>query len=50
MYIIFPKINPIIFSIGPFTARWYGLMYVISFIFALLYGKKLLKKNKKKSK
>jgi len=45
MYINFPQFNPIIFSIGPFSAHWYGLMYVISFIFALFYGKKILKKK-----
>lgn len=47
MYINFPKFNPIIFSIGPFSAHWYGFMYVISFIFAIIYGKKLLKKKNK---
>ncbi|MXP51214.1 prolipoprotein diacylglyceryl transferase [Pantoea sp. SoEX] len=31
----FPKINPIIFSIGPISFRWYGLMYLIGLIFAL---------------
>lgn len=25
----YPEISPIIFSIGPFAIRWYGLMYVI---------------------
>ncbi|QCI22285.1 prolipoprotein diacylglyceryl transferase [Buchnera aphidicola] len=46
MYIIFPKLNPIIFSIGPISARWYGFMYFISLIFALWYGKKIALKNK----
>lgn len=46
MYIHLPKFNPIIFSIGPFSAHWYGFMYVISFVFAIFYSKKLLKKNK----
>ncbi|CAL4325067.1 Phosphatidylglycerol--prolipoprotein diacylglyceryl transferase [Buchnera aphidicola (Protaphis terricola)] len=48
MYITFPKLNPIIFSIGPLSIRWYGLMYVISFIFAFFYGKKYLKKKNNK--
>ncbi|ADP67410.1 prolipoprotein diacylglyceryl transferase [Buchnera aphidicola] len=47
MYIFFPKLNPIIFTIGPVSARWYGFMYVISFLFAMWYGKKCSIKNKK---
>ncbi|MEO5668464.1 MAG: prolipoprotein diacylglyceryl transferase [Bdellovibrionota bacterium] len=31
--IAYPKISPEIFSIGPITLRWYGMMYVIGFIF-----------------
>jgi phosphatidylglycerol---prolipoprotein diacylglyceryl transferase len=27
----YPEIDPIIFSVGPFAVRWYGLMYVIGF-------------------
>lgn len=30
----FPEIDPIIFSIGFIKIRWYGLMYVIAFLFA----------------
>ncbi|WP_425619586.1 prolipoprotein diacylglyceryl transferase [Buchnera aphidicola] len=45
MYIFSPKFNPIIFSIGPISAHWYGFMYVISFIFATWYTK-YNKKNK----
>lgn len=48
MYIFFPDLNPVIFTIGPISARWYGLMYIISFLFAMWYGKKLNIKNKKK--
>ena len=29
--------NPIIFQIGPFQARWYGLMYSITFLLAFFY-------------
>ncbi|XCN74688.1 MAG: prolipoprotein diacylglyceryl transferase [Candidatus Electrothrix aestuarii] len=28
----FPKIDPILFSLGPFHVRWYGLMYIIGFV------------------
>ena len=50
MYINLPKFNPIIFSIGPFSARWYGFMYVLSFIFAICYAKKMIKKKQIKLK
>lgn len=33
-YIMFPQIDPVIFSIGPVSVRWYGLMYVIAFVLA----------------
>lgn len=28
----YPDIDPIIFSIGPVSVRWYGLMYVLGFV------------------
>jgi phosphatidylglycerol:prolipoprotein diacylglycerol transferase len=30
--ITYPHFNPIIFSIGPLSVRWYGLMYVCGFV------------------
>ncbi|WAI11627.1 MAG: prolipoprotein diacylglyceryl transferase [Buchnera aphidicola (Macrosiphum albifrons)] len=48
MYIFFPNLNPIIFTIGPISAHWYGFMYIISFLFAMWYGKKRSMKNTKK--
>ncbi|SVB29943.1 uncharacterized protein METZ01_LOCUS182797 [marine metagenome] len=30
----YPEIDPIIFAVGPFAVRWYGLMYVIGFVAA----------------
>ncbi|MGP1924459.1 MAG: prolipoprotein diacylglyceryl transferase [Arsenophonus sp. NEOnobi-MAG3] len=39
-YIIFPNIDPIIFSIGPVVLHWYGLMYLIGFVFALWLAKR----------
>jgi len=43
---MFPNFNPIIFNIGPISARWYGLMYFFSLVFAVWYGKKKVLKNK----
>jgi phosphatidylglycerol:prolipoprotein diacylglycerol transferase len=30
--ILYPKIDPVLFSIGPIHVRWYGVMYVLGFI------------------
>jgi phosphatidylglycerol:prolipoprotein diacylglycerol transferase len=32
---IFPHIDPIIFSIGPIAVRWYGMMYLLGFVGAI---------------
>lgn len=34
-YLKFPEFDPIIFSVGPLSLRWYGLMYLLGFLFAL---------------
>ncbi|CAH0526795.1 prolipoprotein diacylglyceryl transferase [Vibrio hippocampi] len=34
-YIEFPNIDPVLFEIGPVSIRWYGLMYLVGFIFAM---------------
>ena len=41
-------INPIIASIGPFEIRWYGMMYVLSFIFLYFMIGFLVKRKKVK--
>ncbi|NBI42619.1 prolipoprotein diacylglyceryl transferase [[Haemophilus] felis] len=33
-FLAFPNFDPVIFEIGPIGLRWYGLMYLIGFIFA----------------
>ena len=41
-FYVFPHIDPVIFSIGPVSLRWYGLMYLIGFVAAFwLAGKRL---------
>lgn len=34
-FIEFPQIDPVLISIGPLSIRWYGLMYLLGFLFAL---------------
>ncbi|OOE88415.1 prolipoprotein diacylglyceryl transferase [Salinivibrio sharmensis] len=34
-YITFPSIDPILIELGPIAVRWYGLMYLLGFVFAL---------------
>lgn len=46
--LIYPKIDPVIFQIGPFAIRWYGLMYIISYIVCLFLCKYQLKERSKK--
>lgn len=43
-FLTFPQIDPIIFSIGPISLRWYGLMYLIGFGFAYWLGMRRAKK------
>lgn len=36
------SLNPVIFTIGPLSVRWYGLAYVFGFLFAWWYYSKVL--------
>ena len=31
---IYQSIDPVLFAFGPFTVRWYGVAYVLGFVFA----------------
>lgn len=37
--LMYPTFNPVAFSLGPLKVHWYGLMYLLSFLF-FLYGAK----------
>ena len=41
-YITFPTIDPVIFSLGPLSLRWYGLMYLVGFVAAFVLANKRL--------
>jgi phosphatidylglycerol:prolipoprotein diacylglycerol transferase len=43
----FPNIDPVFLHLGPVQLRWYGLMYMISFIVGYFMLKRLAKKKKK---
>ena len=40
----YPTIDPVIFSIGPVSIRWYGLAYVVAFATCFLLGQYRIKK------
>lgn len=44
-FLQFPIIDPIIFSIGPVALRWYGMMYLIGFVGAMLIANKAADKS-----
>lgn len=44
-FLQFPVIDPIIFSIGPIALRWYGMMYLIGFLGAMLIANKAADKS-----
>lgn len=39
-FLQFPVIDPIIFSIGPISLRWYGTMYLVGFLAAMFMANK----------
>tara|TARA_R110002072_G_scaffold37634_1_gene109803 strand:- start:1568 stop:2398 length:831 start_codon:yes stop_codon:yes gene_type:complete len=43
----YPDINPVAFSIGSIQIRWYGISYIIAFVFTLLLGAYKIRKARK---
>ena len=37
--LVHPQFDPVAFSFGPLAVRWYGLMYLLAFVFVILLGK-----------
>ncbi len=37
----FPRIDPVIFSVGPLSVHWYGLAYVVGILFAWWYARRI---------
>jgi phosphatidylglycerol---prolipoprotein diacylglyceryl transferase len=42
--LVHPNFDPIAFSIGPLSVRWYGLMYLVGFATAYLLGRHRIKR------
>ena len=42
--LMYPKLNPVALSIGPLKIHWYGIMYVLGFLFFIYAGKWRIKK------
>jgi len=45
IYLSFPSISPVIFSLGPLDIRWYSIAYIIGFLFAWRYIRYLSEKK-----
>lgn len=37
--LMYPHLNPVAFSLGPLKVHWYGIMYMLGFLFFLYLGK-----------
>ena len=42
--LMYPQFDPVALSLGPVKFHWYGLMYVLSFMFFLYAGKWRIRK------
>lgn len=42
-FFIYPKFDPVLFSLGPISLHWYGIMYLLGFGFAYWLGAKRAK-------
>ena len=42
----FPEIDPVFLRLGPVQLRWYGLMYMVSFIIGYFLLKSLAKQRR----
>ncbi|AIN47465.1 prolipoprotein diacylglyceryl transferase [Candidatus Palibaumannia cicadellinicola] len=43
-YLSFPQIDPVLFSLGPVSLHWYGMMYLVGFLFAMWMGMRYVNK------
>lgn len=43
--LVHPQIDPVAISLGPLSIHWYGLMYLIGFVFFIILGRYRIKRN-----
>lgn len=43
--LLHPQFDPVAFSLGPLSVRWYGLMYLLAFVQFILLGRYRIKKS-----
>jgi len=43
--LVHPQIDPVAISVGPLSIHWYGLMYLIGFVFFIILGRYRIKRN-----
>jgi len=43
--LIHPQLDPIALQLGPLAVRWYGLMYVVAFLFFIVLGRRHLQRQ-----
>lgn len=41
--LLHPQFDPVAFSLGPLSVRWYGLMYLLAFVQFILLGRRRIK-------
>jgi prolipoprotein diacylglyceryl transferase len=44
--LVYPHINPVAISIGPFAVHWYGVMYLLGFLLFYFLGKYRIKRGR----
>lgn len=44
--LVYPQFDPIAISIGPLAIRWYGLMYLLGFLFFIVLGRYRIRHQK----
>lgn len=43
--LLHPQFDPVAFSVGPLSVRWYGLMYLVAFVQFILLGRYRIKQH-----
>ena len=44
--LLYPEINPVLISIGPFSIRWYALAYIVGIIAGWFYARAVIARER----